>query len=140
MREYFIDELLRANQQCLPEDVSPMCQRIAVLIAFRFAIPEEEIESLCRLAADPDAVNVIYQKYRFYISKTFKDALSHIISTRNVPLAESRFGLLDAKTQTKSRITRIKAKKDTAFLERQHERIALIDKNLLMLQREQALI
>lgn len=140
MREYFIDELLRANQQYLPANFSPMCQRIAVLIAFRFAIPKEEIESLCRLASDPDAVNIIYQKYRFYISKTFKDALSHIISTGNIPLAESRFGLLDAKTQTKSRITRMKAKNAISLLEKQHERISLIDKNLLLLQKEQALI
>lgn len=127
----FLDALLGEYKEFMPANMSLVHQRTAVLIAFRFAIPKEEFPEICQLLMESGAEE-IYKKYQFYISRPFRDALSYILQNQSLPVAEAIFGLKDARQQTNKRIR--STKQDKRFIDQQHKRLEMIEKNLIMLQ------
>lgn len=50
------------------------CRKTAALIVFRFAIPDEELDHICKLLIETELgelESAVYQAYRFYISEPF---------------------------------------------------------------------
>ena len=127
----FLDALLEEYKEFIPVNIPLVHRRTAVLIAFRFAIPKEEFPEICQLLMESSAEK-IYKKYQFYISRPFRDALIYILQNQSLPVAEAIFGLKDAKQQTIKRIR--STKQDKRFMDQQHKRLEMIEKNLVVLQ------
>ena len=85
--------------------------KTAALIVFRFAIPDEELDHICKLLIETELgelESAVYQAYRFYISEPFWAALAYILLHQDLPLSEVRYGLTDARQQSRTRIRNTK--------------------------------
>ena len=78
--------------------------------------------------------SAVYQAYRFYISEPFRAALAYILQHQDLPLSEVRYGLTDARQQSRTRIRN--TKKGEQFVAEQMQRIERINRNLLLLSEE----
>ena len=99
------------------------------MIVFRFAIPDEELDHICKLLIETELgelESAVYQAYRFYISEPFRAALAYILLHQDLPLSEVRYGLTDARQQSKGE----------QFVAEQMQRIERINRNLLLLSEE----
>ena len=55
MKEKFLMDLIGCYREYFPENRPVECRKTAALIVFRFAIPDEELDHICKL--------LIYEKH-----------------------------------------------------------------------------
>ena len=137
MEEKFFMDLLGCYREYFPENIPVECRKKAALIVFRFAIPDEELDHICKLLIETELgklESAVYQAYRFYISEPFRAALAYILLHQDLPLSEVRYGLTDARQQSRTRIRN--TKKGEQFVAEQMQRIERINRNLLLLSEE----
>lgn len=137
MREKFLMDLIDYYQRYFSESLPVKYRKTAALIAFRFAIPDAEINHICKLLIETEPgelETVVYRAYRFYISEPFRGALAYILIHNDLPLSEIRFGLTDARRQSRTRIQN--TKKGERFVMEQMQRIERINRSLLLLGEE----
>ena len=106
LMKFFMD-LLGCYREYFPENIPVECRKKAALIVFRFAIPDEELDHICKLLIETELgelESTVYQAYRFYISEPFRAALAYILLHQDLPLSEVRYGLTDARQQSRTRI------------------------------------
>lgn len=73
MKEKFLMDLIGCYREYFPENIPVECRKTAALIVFRFAIPDEELDHICKLLIETELgelESAVYQAYRFYISET----------------------------------------------------------------------
>ena len=71
MKEKFLMDLIGCYREYFPENIPVECRKTAALIVFRFAIPDEELDHICKLLIETELgelESAVYQAYRFYIS------------------------------------------------------------------------
>lgn len=137
MKEKFLMDLIGCYREYFPENIPVECRKTAALIVFRFAIPDEELDHICKLLIETELgelESAVYQAYRFYISEPFRAALAYILLHQDLPLSEVRYGLTDARQQSRTRIRN--PKKGEQFVAEQMQRIERINRNLLFLSEE----
>ena len=103
MKEKFLMDLIGCYREYFPENRPVECRKTAALIVFRFAIPDEELDHICKLLIETELgelESAVYQAYRFYISEPFRAALAYILLHQDLPLSEVRYGLTDARQQS----------------------------------------
>ena len=74
MKEKFLMDLIGCYREYFPENIPVECRKTAALIVFRFAIPDEELDHICKLHIETELgelESAVYQAYRFYISEPF---------------------------------------------------------------------
>ena len=49
MKEKFLMDLIGCYREYFPENIPVECRKTAALIVFRFAIPDEELDHICKL-------------------------------------------------------------------------------------------
>ena len=111
MKEKFLMDLIGCYREYFPENIPVECWKTAALIVFRFAIPDEELDHICKLLIETELgelESAVYQAYRFYISEPFRAALAYILLHQDLPLSEVRYGLTDARQQSRTRIRNTK--------------------------------
>lgn len=111
MKEKFLMDLIGCYREYFPENIPVECRKTAALIVFRFAIPDEELDHICKLLIETELgklESAVYQAYRFYISEPFRAALAYILLHQDLPLSEVRYGLTDARQQSRTRIRNTK--------------------------------
>ena len=111
MKEKFLMDLIGCYREYFPENIPVECRKTAALIVFRFAIPDEELDHICKLLIETELgelESAVYQAYRFYISEPFWAALAYILLHQDLPLSEVRYGLTDARQQSRTRIRNTK--------------------------------
>ena len=136
LMKFFMD-LIGCYREYFPENIPVECRKTAALIVFRFAIPDEELDHICKLLIETELgelESAVYQAYRFYISEPFRAALAYILLHQDLPLSEVRYGLTDARQQSRTRIRN--TKKGEQFVAEQMQRIERINRNLLLLSEE----
>ena len=131
MKEKFLMDLIGCYREYFPENIPVECRKTAALIVFRFAIPDEELDHICKLLIETELGELAY---RFYISEPFRAALAYILLHQDLPLSEVRYGLTDARQQSRTRIRN--TKKGEQFVAEQMQRIERINRNLLLLSEE----
>ena len=137
MKEKFLMDLIGCYREDFPENRPVECRKTAALIVFPFAIPDEELDHICKLLIETELgelESAVYQAYRFYISEPFRAALAYILQHQDLPLSEVRYGLTDARQQSRTRIRN--TKKGEQFVAEQMQRIERINRNLLFLSEE----
>lgn len=123
MKEKFLMDLIGCYREYFPENIPVECWKTAALIVFRFAIPDEELDHICKLLIETELgelESAVYQAYRFYISEPFRAALAYILLHQDLPLSEVRYGLTDARQQSRTRIRN--TKKGEQFVAEQMQR------------------
>ena len=54
MKEKFLMDLIGCYREYFPENIPVECRKTAALIVFRFAIPDEELDHICKLLIETE--------------------------------------------------------------------------------------